>query len=143
MHNAWTEIGYNLDIQLTLHSRPIIFLETSWTLAEARATAVSARTSTTGFVKPPSLERLMKLSSTMSISSGTCRQIRRFRLVKIFRGLDVSKWTSFNLSRPYAECQAFSQVEIAKIASRKRLGSKLAMMMVLPAKKTTLIGINT
>jgi hypothetical protein len=51
------------------------FLATSCTLAAARATAVSAMTSALKDPNPAVTERLMKLSSTMSINSGTCKKI--------------------------------------------------------------------
>lgn len=57
---------------ITLHSLPIIFLATKGTLADASATAVSAIISTIGEPNPDFTDLWMKLSNTMSISSGTC-----------------------------------------------------------------------
>ena len=47
------------------------FRATSWTLADAKATAVSAMISAWAEPKPPVTDRLMKLSRIMSISSET------------------------------------------------------------------------
>lgn len=58
-------------ISLTLQRRPMTFLATDATFAEARATAVSAMISAWPDPNPPVTERLIKESSTMSISSDT------------------------------------------------------------------------
>lgn len=58
-------------IQLTRQSRPITFLATNWTLADAKATAVSAIISTIGDPSPELTDLWMKLSNTISINSGT------------------------------------------------------------------------
>lgn len=56
---------------LTLHNLPITFLATNCTFADAKATAVSAIISTIGEPRPELTDLWMKLSSTMSINSGT------------------------------------------------------------------------
>jgi hypothetical protein len=71
-----------IEICLTLHSLPITFFATSCTFAEARATAVSAMISTMGVPSPLVIDRCMKLSNTMSISSGTCVMISQFVIIK-------------------------------------------------------------
>jgi hypothetical protein len=57
-------------------------LATSCTFAEARATAVSAMISTMGEPSPLATDRRIKLSNTMSISSGTCAIICQFVIMK-------------------------------------------------------------
>lgn len=53
------------------------FLATEATLADAKATAVSAMISAWPEPKPPVTDRLIKESSTMSINSDTCQRQKR------------------------------------------------------------------
>merc|ERR550532_1336186 len=73
-HSTWLSKGNTGDshvFSIVLHSLEMIFLETSLTLEEARATAVSAIISAFSFFASPAIETLMKLSSTTSMSSLT------------------------------------------------------------------------
>lgn len=114
-----------LDIRtwlITLHSLPMIFFATNGTFADAKATAVSAIISTIGDPSPNFTDLCMKLSSTMSISSGTCPMEPQ-----IFAWIDgyistssMVKVISFSIMPATCFCLFFSSVGLQNLGRKQR-----------------------